>query len=192
MILSDGEIARRLDEGDLVVEPLADPELQIQPASVDLRLGRTFLEFRHANIPCIHPDSEREVAEYVEETEVDEEPERTVVALSGEEPYEEVSVDIEESPWEVQSETDTLDAVSGFRDPRDPRPQLAEASPHSRAARREAASPESGPVEPAARTLGLSGDYPPADDAEEGSSNGEEDQAEDEEEDSDGSSRDAS
>jgi dCTP deaminase len=72
MILSDGEIARRLDEGDLVVEPLADPELQIQPASVDLRLGRTFLEFRHANIPCIHPDSEREVAEYVEETEVDE------------------------------------------------------------------------------------------------------------------------
>ena len=127
-----------------------------------------------------------------QETEADEEPEQTVVALSGEEPYEEVSVDITESPWEVQSETDTLDAVSGFRDPRDPRPQLAEASPHSRAARREAASPEGGPVEPAARTLGVSGDYPPADDTEEGSSNGEEDQAEDEEEDSDGSSRDAS
>ena len=68
MILSDGDILRRLEEGDLVVEPLDDPELQVQPASVDLRLGREFLEFQHANIPCIHPTSEREVEEYVEET----------------------------------------------------------------------------------------------------------------------------
>jgi dCTP deaminase len=70
MILSDGDILRRLEEGELVVEPLADPALQVQPASVDLRLGRTFLEFQHANIPCIHPGSEREVEEYVEETHV--------------------------------------------------------------------------------------------------------------------------
>jgi dCTP deaminase len=72
MILSDADILRRLEDGDLVVEPLDDPDLQIQPASVDLRLGRTFLEFQHANIPCIHPTSEREVDEYVEETVVDE------------------------------------------------------------------------------------------------------------------------
>jgi dCTP deaminase len=72
MILSDADIARRLDEGDLVVEPLDDPALQIQPASVDLRLGRTFLEFQHANIPCIHPESEQETEEYVEETTVPE------------------------------------------------------------------------------------------------------------------------
>ncbi|QPV64065.1 dCTP deaminase [Halosimplex litoreum] len=72
MILSDADILRRLETGDLVVEPLDDPDLQIQPASVDLRLGRTFLEFQHANIPCIHPTSEREVDEYVEETVVDE------------------------------------------------------------------------------------------------------------------------
>ncbi|PSP48622.1 dCTP deaminase [Halobacteriales archaeon QH_3_68_24] len=72
MILSDGDILRRLEQGDLVVEPLADVDLQVQPASVDLRLGRTFLEFQHANIPCIHPTSEREVDEYVEETVVDE------------------------------------------------------------------------------------------------------------------------
>ena len=69
MILSDADIRRRLTDGDLVVEPLADPELQIQPASIDLRLGREFLEFQRTNIPCIHPNSEREVGEYVEEGE---------------------------------------------------------------------------------------------------------------------------
>ncbi|MFB6171611.1 MAG: dCTP deaminase [Haloarculaceae archaeon] len=72
MILSDADILQRLEEGDLVVEPLDDPDIQIQPASVDLRLGREFLEFQHTNIPCIHPTSEREVAEYVTETVVDE------------------------------------------------------------------------------------------------------------------------
>jgi dCTP deaminase len=71
MILSDADILRRLEEGDLVVEPLDDPDIQIQPASIDLRLGREFLEFQHANIPCIHPNSEQEVADYVEETVVD-------------------------------------------------------------------------------------------------------------------------
>jgi dCTP deaminase len=68
MILSDGDIRRRLDSGELVVDPLDDPELQIQPASIDLRLGREFLEFQHTNIPCIHPNSEQEIEEYVEET----------------------------------------------------------------------------------------------------------------------------
>jgi dCTP deaminase len=72
MILSDGDIRRRLAEGSLAIEPLADPDLQIQPASVDLRLGREFLEFQRTNIPCIHPDSEQEVAEYVSETIVEE------------------------------------------------------------------------------------------------------------------------
>ncbi|WP_135819760.1 dCTP deaminase [Halostella litorea] len=72
MILSDADILRRLEEGDLVVAPLDDPDLQIQPASVDLRLGREFLEFQRTNIPCIHPDAEAEVDEYVDETVVDE------------------------------------------------------------------------------------------------------------------------
>ncbi|AUG48063.1 dCTP deaminase [Haloarcula taiwanensis] len=72
MILSDADILRRLEQGDLVVEPLDDPDIQIQPASVDLRLGREFLEFQHANIPCIHPNSEDEVADYVEETIIEE------------------------------------------------------------------------------------------------------------------------
>ena len=71
MILSDADIVRRLEEGDLVVEPLDDPSLQIQPASVDLRLGREFLEFQRTNIPCIHPGSEHEVEEYVTESVVE-------------------------------------------------------------------------------------------------------------------------
>ena len=72
MILSDGDILRRLEAGDLVVEPLEDIDLQVQPASIDLRLGREFLEFQRTNIPCIHPDSEAETDEYVDETVVPE------------------------------------------------------------------------------------------------------------------------
>jgi len=72
MILSDADILRRLEEGDLVVEPLDDPDIQIQPASVDLRLGREFLEFQRTNISCIHPNSEQEIDEYIDETVVDE------------------------------------------------------------------------------------------------------------------------
>jgi len=72
MILSDADILSRLERDDLVIEPLEDPDIQVQPASVDLRLGREFLEFQHANIPCIHPNSEQEVEEYVEDTYVEE------------------------------------------------------------------------------------------------------------------------
>jgi dCTP deaminase len=68
MILSDADILRRLEVGDLVIDPIDDPDLQVQPASVDVRLGREFLEFKRANIPCIHPDSETEVSDYVDET----------------------------------------------------------------------------------------------------------------------------
>jgi dCTP deaminase len=72
VILSDADIRRRLEDGSLEVAPLEDPDLQIQPASVDLRLGDRFLEFRRTNIPCIHPESETEVGEYVSETVVEE------------------------------------------------------------------------------------------------------------------------
>ncbi|MUV91086.1 dCTP deaminase [Halapricum sp. CBA1109] len=71
MILSDADILRRLEEGDLVVEPVDDPDIQIQPASIDLRLGKEFLEFQRTNISCIHPNSEQEVEEYVDETVVE-------------------------------------------------------------------------------------------------------------------------
>ncbi len=72
MILSDRDIRQRLAAGDLAIEPLADPDLQIQPASVDLRLGQRFLEFQRTNIPSIHPDNDEEIEEYVSETVVEE------------------------------------------------------------------------------------------------------------------------
>jgi dCTP deaminase len=72
MILSDQDILKRLEEGNLKIEPLRDIDQQVQPASVDLRLGESFLEFQQTNIPCIHPNSEREVSDYVTETVVDE------------------------------------------------------------------------------------------------------------------------
>ncbi|WP_435073063.1 dCTP deaminase [Halorubrum sp. HHNYT27] len=70
MILSDADILDRLADGDLVVEPLGDVDQQVQPASVDLRLGERFLEFQRTNIPCIHPTEADEVGEYVTETTV--------------------------------------------------------------------------------------------------------------------------
>jgi len=70
MILSDGDILRRVEEGDLLIEPLKDKDLQVQPASVDLRLGREFLEFKRTSVPCIHPDRGEEVEDYVTKTSI--------------------------------------------------------------------------------------------------------------------------
>ncbi|MFD1571951.1 dCTP deaminase [Halorubrum laminariae] len=72
MILSDADILDRLADGDLAIEPLDDVDQQVQPASVDLRLGERFLEFQRTNIPCIHPTEADEVGEYVTETTVEE------------------------------------------------------------------------------------------------------------------------
>src|SRR5687768_9233776 len=58
VILSDRDIAARLAKGDLVVDPLDDPAVQVQPASVDLRLGDEFLVFRHTAVPFIDPASD--------------------------------------------------------------------------------------------------------------------------------------
>ena len=53
MILPDHEIKSRLAKGDLVIKPLEDPELQIQPANVDLRLGSKFRIFKITSTPYI-------------------------------------------------------------------------------------------------------------------------------------------
>ncbi|ERH01449.1 MAG: deoxycytidine triphosphate deaminase [Halonotius sp. J07HN6] len=72
MILSDTDLLDRLGDGDLVVEPIEDLDTQVQPASIDMRLGSEFLEFQRTNIPCIHPNRAEEVDEYVRETYVEE------------------------------------------------------------------------------------------------------------------------
>ncbi|WP_224447606.1 dCTP deaminase [Haloprofundus salilacus] len=72
MILSDVDLLERLEAGDLVVDPLDDLDMQVQPASIDLRLGEEFLEFQRTNISCIHPNKAEEIGQYVTETHVDE------------------------------------------------------------------------------------------------------------------------
>lgn len=70
MILSDKDILRRLENGSLRVEPIDKPKLQIQPASVDLRLGNAFLEFQQTNIPYIHPKNNEEINKHTSETNI--------------------------------------------------------------------------------------------------------------------------
>lgn len=53
MILSDGTIRKLLTDQRLVIDPLE--EGQIQPASVDVRLGNEFLVFRNHSCEVIDP-----------------------------------------------------------------------------------------------------------------------------------------
>jgi putative nucleotidyltransferase with HDIG domain len=133
----------RIDDGQLDDTDLTFRDLQqIKDTFLKMLLG-----IYHVRVK--YPD---------QEAEEEEETAPTIVALSGQEPFGEVSVHVGEGPWDVPEAEDTenLDAVSGFRDPREPRPELAEASPHSRAARREAMGPRDEPAEPPSKTTGAS------------------------------------
>lgn len=55
MILSDRDIQARLATGDLKIEPLGDLQAQLQPASVDVRLGAEFIVYRPGEIACLDP-----------------------------------------------------------------------------------------------------------------------------------------
>jgi dCTP deaminase len=63
MILSDRDIRARLSRGDLQIGPLSNERLQIQPASVDLRLGREFLVYHAARVSCLDPREPSGIAE---------------------------------------------------------------------------------------------------------------------------------
>jgi dCTP deaminase len=64
MILPDHEIRKLLKEGRLVIEPMNDPETQIQPNGVDVRLGNEFRIFKIISTPFI--DTKKEVKDYTE------------------------------------------------------------------------------------------------------------------------------
>lgn len=70
MELTDREILNRLENGSLTIEPIDDYDLQIQPASVDVRLGNTFLKFNPGNTTSINP-LEDNPDDYIEEVTVD-------------------------------------------------------------------------------------------------------------------------
>ena len=46
MILPDHEIKKLLKEGRILIEPLENPEVQIQPSGVDMLLGNDFRIFK--------------------------------------------------------------------------------------------------------------------------------------------------
>ncbi len=72
MILSDRDLKARLAKGDLVVDPIDDPDLQIQPASIDLRLDRRFVIYRLTNISCIDARDPSSLEPFMEPMEVPE------------------------------------------------------------------------------------------------------------------------
>jgi dCTP deaminase len=64
-VLSDGTIRRLVDEGRVRIEPW-DPDM-VQPASVDLRLGRSFRVFHNFRVPAIDlADPPKNLTELVE------------------------------------------------------------------------------------------------------------------------------
>lgn len=72
MILNDRDIKRHLESGHIVIDTLTDPDLQIQPASVDLRLSDTFVVYRLSHIPCIDPRDKDTLSKYTETVQVEE------------------------------------------------------------------------------------------------------------------------
>jgi len=55
MILSDRDIKKYLKQGKILITPLKNPEVQIQPSSVDLRLGNQFKIFQRTKKAYIDP-----------------------------------------------------------------------------------------------------------------------------------------
>ena len=64
MILSDGDLKARIAKGEIEVEPLDDPDLQIQPASIDLRLSDRFVVYQIPHVACIDPKDESTIVDH--------------------------------------------------------------------------------------------------------------------------------
>lgn len=65
-ILSDHDIKKYLKSGLIIIDPLEDPERQIQPSSVDLRIGNEFKGFKIIRKPCIDPQEPEDIESYME------------------------------------------------------------------------------------------------------------------------------
>ncbi|MCL2114682.1 MAG: dCTP deaminase [Methanobrevibacter sp.] len=71
-ILSDIYIKKFLKEGKILISPLIDPERQIQPSSVDLRIGNEFKGFKIIKKPYIDPKDPENIDSYMESVHVEE------------------------------------------------------------------------------------------------------------------------
>ena len=72
MILSDADLKARLEKGEIEITPLDDPELQIQPASVDLRLSDRFVVYQIPHVACIDPNDESTIVDHTTEIKIEE------------------------------------------------------------------------------------------------------------------------
>ena len=55
MILSDKDIKEYIESGKIKINPVPDFEIQLGPASLDVRLNNIFRVFNHTQIPYIDP-----------------------------------------------------------------------------------------------------------------------------------------
>jgi dCTP deaminase len=72
-ILSDKSIKEYLKAGKIVIDHLKDYEKQIQPSSVDLRIGNEFKSFKIIRKPFIDPKDKIDLDTYMESVRIEEE-----------------------------------------------------------------------------------------------------------------------
>ena len=70
-ILSDKHIKKFIKEGKIMIDPLIDPERQIQPSSVDLRIGNEFKGFKIVKTPVIDLKDPEDIDSYMESIHVE-------------------------------------------------------------------------------------------------------------------------
>lgn len=74
MILSDAMLLAALERGDLRFEPPVDIDQQVQPASIDLRLGAAFRIFNYGNHALIDPSKPIDFDDFTELVTINERP----------------------------------------------------------------------------------------------------------------------
>lgn len=63
MILSDRDIKRYIEAGDIRIDPFPDLEVALGSCSVDFRLGNTFMVFEHSSYSYIDPRQPQSIGE---------------------------------------------------------------------------------------------------------------------------------
>ncbi len=72
MILSDRDIKKYIEEGKIKIHPLPDFEIQLGPASLDVRLDNIFRVFNHTQVPYIDPKNKSTFEHLTEVVKVEE------------------------------------------------------------------------------------------------------------------------
>lgn len=70
MILSDGDIRKALQKGEILVKPKPNLEEQLGSSSLDLRLGYYFRVFKHRRLPFVDPFDQETTRDMTEELKI--------------------------------------------------------------------------------------------------------------------------